>query len=481
MTNLSLPCLQNLVGYPPAMMAQYGGYSGLQGAPAYQNMYMANPMYYQLQQNMMNQAMYYQHTQAGVGQQQQGGAQMGHQQHGGHMAQQHGPQQGRGGQFRPPHVGGPQAGPAGQHGGWQQAPDMAQGGDREQRGEHAMHAQAQQQGQGQAHMRSGEGLPQQPRGQQQQPPYNLPGVATAGAGGASPQAGPVQQAAPQQPSQGFGAAQHHGQQQQRPSPQQRPPQPQPQQQQALSQPAYPKRERKVLKIVDPNTNKTVELGQREAAAAAAAAANGPGSASGAASPAASAAGHPVSHRARVASDAASIPSEVPTPRAGDSGAATKELGAAAASSADKQEAKTGAVLGYGNALKLLDQDSPAECSRRHEARRLLAMRWEEAAQPAAASRKVWHLCAIMSNLAYCSAWLVSMPFWVAAFVLCAAGSYTGWLSAGKVESPAKVSTAHEAAKTVATAPEGSVEQQAAKHTTAAVTAAAVSGVQRLLR
>ncbi len=371
-----MPCLQNLVGYPnPAVMAQYGGYSGLQGAPAYQNMYMANPMYYQLQQNMMNQAMYYQHTQAGVGQQQQGSAQMGHQQHGGHMGQQHGPQQGRGGQFRPPHVGGPQAGPAGQHGGWQQAPDMAQGGDRDQRGEYTMHAQAQQQGQGPAHIRGGEGFPQQPRGQQQQPPYNLPGSATAGAGGVSPQAGPAQQAAPQQPSQGFGAAHHQGQQQQRPSPQQRPPQPQPQQQQALSQPAYPKRERKVLKIVDPTTNKAVELGQREAAAAAAAAANGPASASGAASPAASAAAHPVSHHARVASDAASIQSEVPTPRASDSGAATKEPGAAPASKADRQEALTGAHLDFGNA-----------------ARKELAMLWADAAQHTAASRKVLHLC-----------------------------------------------------------------------------------------
>ena len=86
----------------------------------------------------------------------------------------------------------------------------------------------------------------------------------------------------------------------------------------------------------------------------------------------------------------------------------------------------------------------------------------------------------MSTLAYCSAWLVSLPLRVAAFLWCAAGSYTECLSVGKAESPAKVSTAHEAAKTVPTAPEGSVEQQAAKRTTAAVIAAAVSSEQRLL-
>ena len=84
----------------------------------------------------------------------------------------------------------------------------------------------------------------------------------------------------------------------------------------------------------------------------------------------------------------------------------------------------------------------------------------------------------MSSLAYCSACQV-LP-WVAAYLWCASGSHTSWLSVGKAESPAKVPTAHEAAKTVATAPEGSVEQQAAKRTTTAVIAAAASSEQGLL-
>lgn len=87
---------------------------------------------------------------------------------------------------------------------------------------------------------------------------------------------------------------------------------------------------------------------------------------------------------------------------------------------------------------------------------------------------------IMSTLACCSAWLVSMLFWVAAHLWCTVSSYTSWLSAGKAESPAKVPTAHEAAKTAATAPEGSVEQEAAKRTAAAVIAAAVSSEQGTL-